>query len=119
MAAKSKVPPLTDPAEARAAWNAYGKDMQRPYPRGIKVRDMAFPAVAGESREIPVRIYEPARAKSGGPCVFYLHGGAFIKGSLALRLHFPFEMCAARLSTPEQKCINGSGKKAPELGAFS
>jgi len=82
LAAKKNVPVLTDPAEARAAWDAYGESMKRPYPIGMVVRDTVFPPPAGESREIPIRIYQPAQAKPGGPCVFYLHGGAFIKGSL-------------------------------------
>ncbi len=82
LAAKKNVPQFSDPAEARAAWNAYGKAMQRPYPAGMIVRDTVFPAPEGEARPIPVRIYRPAQAESGGPCVFYLHGGAFIKGSL-------------------------------------
>ncbi len=82
LAAKSNVPQSSDPAVARAAWDAYGKGMQRPYPAGMVVSDTLFPPPKGETRQIPIRFYRPAQATSGGPCVFYLHGGAFVKGSL-------------------------------------
>jgi acetyl esterase len=82
LAAKKNVPLLTDPEAARVAWNAYGESMKRPYPIGMVVRDTVFPPPPCEKREIAVRIYRPVQAKPGGPCLFYLHGGAFIKGSL-------------------------------------
>jgi acetyl esterase len=31
---------------------------------------------------VPVRIYRPASAPDGAPCVIFIHGGGFIKGSL-------------------------------------
>jgi acetyl esterase len=81
LAAKSRVPKTLDPDEARAAWDAYGKAMKRPYPAGMSVRDEVVIAPE-DGREIAIRIYRPENARSDGPCVLYLHGGAFIKGSL-------------------------------------
>ena len=67
---------------ARLAWDAYGASMRRPYPRGMSVSDASFPSSCGESPRIPVRIYRPAGVSKQNSCVLYLHGGAFIKGSL-------------------------------------
>jgi acetyl esterase len=36
----------------------------------------------GKSGRIPVRFYRPGNSRRPGPCIVYLHGGAFIKGSL-------------------------------------
>jgi acetyl esterase len=55
--------------------------MQRPYPAGMSVRDEVVLAPE-DGREIAIRIYQPGNAPLEGPCVLYLHGGAFIKGSL-------------------------------------
>lgn len=81
LAAKKNVPMTTDTGQARAAWDAYGKAMRRPYPPGMSVHDTRFSAPEG-GREIPVRIYRPEQVSAGGPSVLYFHGGAFIRGSL-------------------------------------
>jgi acetyl esterase len=79
IAAKQVAAAATD---ARAAWDAYGAGMRRPYPEGMTVRDTRFPSGARASSGIPARIYAPAGVADPAPCVLYLHGGAFIKGSL-------------------------------------
>src|SRR5215469_863507 len=67
---------------ARLAWNAYGASMSRPYPSGMSVSDKNFPSSRDESARIPVRIYRPPGVSKQNSCVLYLHGGAFIMGSL-------------------------------------
>jgi acetyl esterase len=67
---------------ARRAWDAYGASMSRPYPRGMSVSDTSFPSSRGESARIPVRIYRPPGVSNQNSCVLYLHGGAFVMGSL-------------------------------------
>ena len=83
IAAKQAVAWTNDPEEMRAAWNAYGARLSRDRPSGMAVRDTAIPRPGPHGGgEIPVRIYRPERAETPGPCVVYLHGGAFVKGSL-------------------------------------
>jgi acetyl esterase len=83
LAAKQDVPKSSDPGVLRGGWNSYGSRLNRPYPEGMEVRDteLACPGV-GRAGLIPVRFYRPRGASSPAPCVIYLHGGAFIKGSL-------------------------------------
>lgn len=83
LAAKQEAPKAGDPNLLRAGWNNYGARLNRPYPAGMTVRD-EFLEVPGAGRDgrIPVRFYRPREARQGSPCVVYLHGGAFIKGSL-------------------------------------
>ena len=76
--------PSTDASETlRAGWNDYAARMQRPYPEGMVVHDMplACPG-AGTDGRIMVRVYRPAGLPRLAACTVYLHGGAFIKGSL-------------------------------------
>jgi len=83
LAAKQAVPKSQDPGVLRQGWNAYGARLQRPYPTGMKINDRHFACPgAGKNGMIPVRFYRPANAPTPSPCVVYLHGGAFIKGSL-------------------------------------
>ena len=83
IAAKQAVALATnDPDEMRAAWNAYGARLGRDRPRGMVVRDSAIPRPGPHGGEIPIRIYRPEGAQTPSPCVVYLHGGAFFKGSL-------------------------------------
>ena len=83
IAAKRAVAETSDPDAMRAAWNAYGARLGRERPRGMTVRDIEVPrpAPAGGAA-IPIRIYRPESAPAPSPCVVYLHGGAFVKGSL-------------------------------------
>jgi acetyl esterase len=67
---------------ARSAWDAYGASMSRPYPSGMSVSDTSFPSSNDEPIRIPVRIYHPTGVSDQNSCVLYLHGGAFIMGSL-------------------------------------
>ena len=82
IAAKRAVTQSNDPEELRAAWNAYGARLARDRPRGMAVRDTVIPRPATHGGDIPTRIYRPEGADTPSPCVVYLHGGAFIKGSL-------------------------------------
>lgn len=82
IAAKQAVAQTNDPEEMRAAWNGYGARLARDRPGGMAVRDTAVPRPGPQGGEIPIRIYRPEGAETPGPCVVYLHGGAFVKGSL-------------------------------------
>lgn len=83
IAAKRDVPVTMDPAAMREAWNAYGARTRVAYPEGMAVRDASVPCPPrGPDAEMAVRIYTPAAAAPAGPCIVYLHGGAFVKGSL-------------------------------------
>ena len=82
IAAKRAVVQTSDPEEMRAAWNGYGARLARDRPGGMVVRDTAVPRPGPQGGEIPIRIYRPERAETPGPCVVYLHGGVFVKGSL-------------------------------------
>ena len=82
IAAKQAVAQTNDPEEMRAAWNGYGAQLARDRPGGMAVRDTAVPRPGPRGGEIPIRIYRPEGAETPGPCVVYLHGGAFVKGSL-------------------------------------
>ena len=81
--AKAAIPITDDPEAVRAGWTAYAAMLWRAYPEGMKVSDtkIDYPG-AGKNGQIPVRIYVPAGAVDPSPAVVYLHGGAFIKGSL-------------------------------------
>jgi acetyl esterase len=81
--AKLAVPQTQSPNEMRAGWNNYGATLSRPYPTGMVVGDtyLSCPG-AGTNGRIPVRVYRPRGVKEPSPCAVYLHGGAFIKGSL-------------------------------------
>ncbi len=82
IAAKRAVVRTRDPEEMRAAWNDYGARLGRDRPAGMVVRDTAIPRPAPRDGEIPIRIYRPEGVEAPSPCVVYLHGGVFIKGSL-------------------------------------
>jgi acetyl esterase len=83
LAAKQALPQTQDQDSQRAGWAAYAALMQRDYPAGMVVRDTAVACPgAGRDGHLAVRIYRPAQASLRSPCVVYLHGGAFIKGSL-------------------------------------
>lgn len=83
IASKQAVPQTLDPQEMRKAWNDYGARTGREYPEGMQVHDeqLACPG-AGTGGRVPVRFYRPKAAENPAPCVIYLHGGAFVKGSL-------------------------------------
>ena len=69
--------------DARGGWNDYAAAMQRDRPPGMIVQDTALPcAIDGIAQAAPARIYRFADAATPSPCVIYIHGGAFHKGSL-------------------------------------
>lgn len=83
IAAKQAVPRTLDPTAMRASWNAYGARTGRDYPPGMQVHDTtADTPGAGRDGAVPIRVYRPERAPDPSPCAVYLHGGAFVKGSL-------------------------------------
>jgi acetyl esterase len=83
LAAKHALAPTTDPNLQRAEWNDYATTLQRDYPPGMDVRDIYLDCqVVDARRQIRVRIYRPKNVPAAFPCVVYLHGGAFIRGSL-------------------------------------
>ena len=67
--------------DARGGWDNYAAAMQRDRPADMIVRDTALPcAIDGLAQAAPARIYRFVDTPS--PCVIYIHGGAFHKGSL-------------------------------------
>jgi acetyl esterase len=69
--------------DARGGWNNYAAAMQRDYPAGLVVTNTTLScAIPGTAQNAPARIYRFADAPAPSPCVVYIHGGAFIKGSL-------------------------------------
>jgi acetyl esterase len=83
LAAKEAAPKSGDSGVLRSGWDSYGSRLNRPYPDGMIVRDEFLDvAAAGRDGRIPVRFYWPKGVHRPSPCIVYLHGGAFIKGSL-------------------------------------
>lgn len=84
LAAKRALHPDQSRGGQRSSWNGYAAAMQRPYPPGMDVVDTSLDCVGHDaaSRIVRARIYRPRGAPSPSPCVIYIHGGAFIKGSL-------------------------------------
>ena len=83
IAAKQAVALATNDAnELRAAWNAYGARLARDRPDTMAVRETAIARPGPHGGTIPIRLYRPEGAQAPSPCVVYLHGGAFFKGSL-------------------------------------
>jgi acetyl esterase len=81
--AKETLATTTDPEVLRREWNNYGARLSRPYPADLAVKDQTFTCPgAGRDGAINVRIYRPKSASKNLPCVMFLHGGAFVKGSL-------------------------------------
>lgn len=81
--AKVALTATTDPDILREEWNSYGDKMARPYPEHLKVEDRTVECPgAGRDGSLNVRIYRPAAAGDSAPCVMFLHGGGFVKGSL-------------------------------------
>jgi acetyl esterase len=84
IAAKEALTKTNESGVVRSEWDSYGARLARPYPKDMEVRDMSVACSgAGRNGVVPVRIYRPAEAKDfKAPCVLFLHGGGFIKGSL-------------------------------------
>ena len=83
IAAKQAVPRTLDPAAMREGWNAYGARTGQDYPPDMQVHDtLAATPGAGRDGTVPIRVYRPGNAPDPSPCAVYLHGGAFVKGSL-------------------------------------
>ena len=79
--ARAKQPPATTIAEMRAVFDAAGLAVQPPRPAGLEVQDTTMPREDGQP--VPVRIYRPKGLPERAPCVIYIHGGGFMKGSPA------------------------------------
>jgi acetyl esterase len=82
IAAKQVAEKSAGTSAVRAAWDSYGESLRRPYPAGMAVRDATLAVRGPGERGLPVRLYRPPSLGPRPPCVVYLHGGAFIKGSL-------------------------------------
>ena len=82
IAAKQAIAQSTDPEVMRAAWHDYEARFGRDRPSAMVVEDTAVPRPAPDGGEIAIRIYRPEGARVPSPYVVYLHGGAFVKGSL-------------------------------------
>ena len=82
IAAKQAIAQSADPEEMRTAWLDYEARLRRDRPGGMVVEDTAIPRPGPEGGEIAIRVYRPEGIQVPSPCVVYLHGGAFIKGSL-------------------------------------
>lgn len=79
VAAKQAVPVEAASNAQRTSWDSYDAALRRPHPLDMEVRDTKLPRAGWD---IPVRIYRPGAAPKPSPIVVYIHGGAFIKGSL-------------------------------------
>ena len=79
VAAKQAVPTEAASNAQRNSWDSYDAALRRPYPSDMEVRDVKLPRAGWD---IPVRIYRPGGAPKPSPIAVYIHGGAFIKGSL-------------------------------------
>lgn len=83
MAAKQALTRTQEAGVLRDDWNSYGARLGRPYPADMEVYDTVAPRPESDGGgEIKLRIYRPGDAVAGGPCVMFLHGGGFVKGSL-------------------------------------
>jgi acetyl esterase/lipase len=84
IAAKKALTDASDSSTVRSEWENYGSRLSRPYPPGMKVESLSFECGrAGRNGKIDVRVYRPAEAEAThAPCVLFLHGGGFLKGSL-------------------------------------
>ena len=79
VAAKQAVPTEAASNAQRNSWDSYDAALRRPYPDGMEVRDATLPRAGWN---VPARIYRPKAARKAAPIAVYIHGGAFIKGSL-------------------------------------
>ena len=82
IAAKQAIAQSADPEVMRAAWLDYEARLGRERPAGMAVEDTAISRPAPDGGKIAIRVYRPEGVRLPSPCVVYLHGGAFIKGSL-------------------------------------
>jgi acetyl esterase len=82
-AAKKALTATGDPEVLRRDWQIYEEKLSRPYPAGMVVTNHVFPwPGAGRDGTIEARIYRPAEAGENPPCVLFVHGGGFVKGSI-------------------------------------
>ncbi len=77
--ARAKQPPAKTVEEMRAVWEVYAAEVRPERPDGLEVIDTTLPREDGQP--VPVRIYRPKGLPEQAPCVVYLHGGGFMKGS--------------------------------------
>ena len=69
---------MADPAQ-RAVLDEFMSITGAPQPPAVAARDDAAPGPHGP---VPVRVYRPADDAADGPCLVWLHGGAFVGGDL-------------------------------------
>jgi acetyl esterase len=71
--------PATTLEEMRAVFDAAAAAVKPPRPDGWGGKDTTMPRLDGQP--VPVRIYRPEGLPERAPCVVYIHGGGFMKGS--------------------------------------
>jgi acetyl esterase/lipase len=52
-------------------------------PHGIDIRDISIPSGTDPRPDVHARVYRPAGSGPSAPCVYYLHGGGLVAGSVA------------------------------------
>ena len=71
---------LSSIATVRASYAAVGPPRVPPHPR-VRRSGAVLPGVDGRP-DVPVRWYRPAGADAALPCLVWLHGGAYVMGTL-------------------------------------
>jgi acetyl esterase len=81
--AKQSLAATTNVSVQRNDWNSYDAALRRDYPADMVIRDerLTVPRLDGKTK-LEVRSYRSGRAPKQSPCILYIHGGAFIKGSI-------------------------------------
>ncbi|MCA8929070.1 MAG: alpha/beta hydrolase [Alphaproteobacteria bacterium] len=77
--ARAAQKPATTLEDMRAVFDAAAAAVKPPRPDGLEVQDSTMPRLDGQP--VPVRIYRPKGLGKRAPCVVYIHGGGFMKGS--------------------------------------
>ncbi len=77
--ASAALPPANTVAEMRKNWEVYAAANMTQWPDGLEVQDTTMPSVDGTP--VGVRVYRPKGLAACAPCVIYIHGGGFMKGS--------------------------------------
>src|SRR3954451_20422518 len=71
---------MADPAQ-RALLDEFMSITGAPQPPPVETRNETAPGPHGP---VPVRVYVPAGAATGLPCLVWVHGGAFVGGDLEM-----------------------------------
>jgi acetyl esterase len=81
--AKNALSNTNDSETLRREWQEYEEKLSRPYPADLEVNNQILPIPgAGRDGTVKVRIYRPKSAGQNPPCILFIHGGGFVKGSI-------------------------------------